>query len=146
MLERNGGGKLIEVAYCAREGRRLQMIPIAAVRRLGRWLAALYVVAQICGVVPLMSCHSAHAGADPLVLSECTSGARAVPQGHHHAGDADDAADHHVLQDLNGVLGFSVDCCEVVWVHIVTPAATQRALVEADPIVLERPPKSFLSI
>ena len=122
------------------------MIPMAAVRRLGPWLAGLYVVAQICGVVPLLSCHSAHAGAGPLVLSECRGGASAVPQGHHHTGDADDAAHHHALQDLNGVLGCSVDRCEVVWVHIVTPAPTQRALVDADPVVLERPPKSFLSI
>jgi hypothetical protein len=100
------------------------MISNGAMRRLGPIFVGLYLIVQICGVAPLMSCHSAHAGAASSLLAECSDGT--LPhQNRHHAGDADDAVHHHALQE---------------------PALALSALIEADPVLLERPPKPFLSV
>jgi hypothetical protein len=122
------------------------MTSMAAQRRLGPLLVGLYLIAQICGVAPLISCHSAHAAAGPLVLSECQGDIGAFPHDHHHAGDADDAAHHHALQDLNGVFGWLPDGSEIALVHIAIMPPAPRALATAEPVLLERPPKAFLSI
>jgi hypothetical protein len=114
------------------------------VRRWGPVLVGLYVVAQICGVIPLMSCDSAHAAPGTHILSECKQ-TGALPQDHHHAGDADDAAHHHVLLDLNGVLVESSVVVNSI-VHIAIEVSAPRALTEVDVVLLERPPKPFLSV
>jgi hypothetical protein len=120
------------------------MLSTAAMRRLGPWLIGLFLSAQIFGVIPLISCHSAHAAGGPLVLSEC--GGNAGTLDHHHPGDADDAAHHHALPDLNGVLAWSPDRHEMAVIHGTITARAPHALGEADPILLERPPKPFLSV
>jgi hypothetical protein len=122
------------------------MIATAATRRLGPWLAGLFLAAQIFGVVPLMRCHSAHAAGGTLLLSACEDGTDTRSLGHHHAGDSDDAAHHHALQDLNGVLAWVPDRSEIALIHIAVTPRAARALTEADPILLERPPRPFLSI
>ena len=122
------------------------MTSMAAQRRLGSWLVGLFLIAQICGVAPLIKCHSAHAAAGRLVLSECKGDIGAFPHDRHHAGDADDAAHHHALQDLNGVFGWLPDRSEIAVVRLAMTAPPPRALVAADPVLLERPPKAFLSI
>jgi hypothetical protein len=121
------------------------MVSIATMRRLGPWLVGLYVLALVGGVIPLINEHSAHAGG-PLMLSEFRGGIGAVPQDHHHAGDSDDAARHHALQDLNGVPTWLADRDEIAVVHIAFTSAASRALAEADGILLERPPRPFRSI
>jgi hypothetical protein len=121
------------------------MISTVTIRRLGPWLVGLYVLALIGGVTPLLDEHSAHAGA-PLTLSEFKSGAGAIPQDHHHAGDADDVAAHHVLQDLTGLAAWLPDGDHTVIEHVAAPSAAPRALTEADTVLLERPPKPILSI
>jgi hypothetical protein len=120
------------------------MISSATVRRLGPLLVGLYVLAQICGVIPLMSCDSAHAAPGTHMLSECKQ-TGTLPQNHHHAGDADDAAHHHFLQDLNSVLVQSSVVVNSI-VHIAIEASAPRALVEADVVLLERPPKPLPSV
>jgi len=120
------------------------MIPRAIVRRLGPLLVGLYVVAQIGGVIPLMSCHSAHA-AGSLVLSGCKHAGEA-PREHHHPGDADDVAHHHALQDLNGVLAQPSVPIENHIVHVGIRRAAPRSLVGAGAVLLERPPKPFLLV
>jgi hypothetical protein len=122
------------------------MTSMATQRRLGPCLVGLFLIAQICGVAPLIKCHSAHAASWPLVLSACQDGIGPVSHDHHHAGDADDAANHHALQDLNGVFGWLPDRSETALVHIANTPPPPRALVGADPVLLERPPKPFLSI
>jgi hypothetical protein len=131
-----------------RQRRRLRMIPTAAVRRVGPWLAGLYIAAQIFGVVPLIGCHSAHAAGGAVVLSECEggTGTHSRDHRHHHPGDADDAAHHHALQDLNGVLGSAPHRSEIALVNITVTSPAPHALVGADPALLDRPPKAFLSI
>jgi hypothetical protein len=122
------------------------MLPIAEMRRWVPWLVGLYLVAQFCGVVPLISCHSAHAVTGASTLSQCRGGIGALHPGHHHAGDADDVANHHVLQDLNGVLAPPPDRDEIAFVHVVIAAPAPHALTDADPGPLEHPPKQHLSI
>jgi len=122
------------------------MIRTATRRRLGPWLAALYVAAQVFGVVPLISCHSAHASPGALMLPAREESGIAHPQGDHHFGDADDAAHHHALQDLNGVLAWAPHRNEIALVRITVRLPAPRTLAEADPVLLERPPKPFLSI
>jgi hypothetical protein len=79
------------------------MISAATMRRVTPWLVGLYVLALIGGIIPLVSTDSAHAG--PLiVLSDSKAAGGELPGNHHHAGDADDAATHHALQDLTGIL------------------------------------------
>jgi hypothetical protein len=120
------------------------MIPMAAARRrLGRWLVGLYVLGLMGGVVPLISCYSAHAAA-PSVAFECKS-ATVPQQEHHHAGDTDDAARHHILLDLNGVLVQSSLVLNSI-VHIALEVSAPRTLAEADVVLLERPPKASLLV
>jgi hypothetical protein len=121
------------------------MISTTTICRLGPWLIGLYVLALIGGVAPLLDGRSAHAGA-PLTLSESKSGAGAIPQNHHHAGDADDVAGHHVLQDLSGLAAWLPDGDDIVIEHVAAPSTAPRALTEADAVRLERPPKPILSI
>jgi hypothetical protein len=122
------------------------MISTAAMHRVSPWLVGLFLLAQIFGVVPLISCHSAHAAGGASILCEYQTGADALPQSHHHLGDADDAAHHHALQDLSGVMANSPDRREESLVHIVITAPAPRALAPADQIRLERPPKPVLSV
>jgi hypothetical protein len=121
------------------------MIPMAAKRRLSPWLVGLFFVAQIVAVVPLVSSHTAHVAETELVC--CKDGSTgSVPQGHHHHGDADGFIQHHELQDLNGSLTCLVNSCENAFVHVGSTAYAPSALAEADPILLERPPKALLSV
>ena len=112
---------------------------------MGPLLVGLYVAAQICGVIPLMGCDSVHAFAATHMLSKCEA-TGGLPQHPHHTGDADDAAHHHVLKDLNGVLAQVPDRGENTVVDVSVHAAAPRALTEADVVLLERPPKPFLSV
>ena len=121
------------------------MISTANMRRLAHWLIGLYVLALLGGVVPLLHGHSAHAGA-PLTLSKSEGGACAIPRGHHHPGDADDAAVHHALHDLTGIAASFPDGDDIVIAHVAAASAAPRALADADAVLLERPPKPILSI
>ena len=119
------------------------MICGATLRRLGPWLIGLYVLALLGGITPLIDIDSAHAGA-PIARSD-TKGTVPV-QNHHHAGDADDAAQHHALQDLTGVPTLLPDRAELPVVHVVIAPGAPRTLAEADTLRLDRPPKQLLSI
>jgi hypothetical protein len=81
-----------------------------------------------------------------LVLSERAAGTESIPQGHHHHGDADGSIQHHELQDLNGSLTCLVNSCEIAFVDVTDSAYAPSALAEANPILLERPPKALLSV
>jgi len=122
------------------------MLSTAAMHRLSPWLVGLFLIAQIFGVVPLISCHSAHAAGGASILCEHETDADAAPQGHHHLGDADDAAHHHALQDLSGVMASAPDRREGSLVHTLIVAPVPSALAPADQIRLERPPKFILSV
>jgi hypothetical protein len=126
----------------------LRMISTATIRRLGPWLVALYALAMVAGVMPLIRACNAHTIVPSAIarLAVSESHAPVVPEGHHHAGDADDVAHHHALQDLTGVLDWRLARAQIVGVHSVMLAFPTRALAGADPVLLERPPKTVLSI
>jgi hypothetical protein len=111
-------------------------------RRFGRWLIGLYVLAMLGGFLPLVASYSGHGGTSGV--AEVTRGAGAHER--HHLGDADDAAHHHVLQDLTGALARSPDGDHVPVVPVAMSPAASLALIEAHAVRLERPPKTFLSI
>jgi hypothetical protein len=121
------------------------MTSMAAQRWLGSWLVGLFLIAQIVGVVPLISGHTAHVAETELVISKDSASTASIPQGHHHHGDADGLIQHHELQDLNGAFTYLVTC-EIAFVHVAITTNAPNALAEADPTLLERPPKHFLSI
>ncbi len=123
------------------------MISTTVMHRVSPWLMGLFLLAQIFGVVPLISCHSAHAAGGASILCEYEAGAGALPQSHHHhPGDPDDAAHHHALQDLNGVIAGSPERRDLSAIHGVITARAARALAAADEARLERPPNSVLSV
>jgi hypothetical protein len=111
-------------------------------RRLGPWLIGLYILAIAGGFIPLVTSYSAHSGA-PSAISEIEGGP--WPQQHHHLGDADDTAHHHILQDLTGTVAWLNGNDELVK-HIALKPAAPRSLIEADAVRQDRPPKSRLSI
>jgi hypothetical protein len=120
------------------------MFPTAVARRLGPWVVGIFFVAQIFGVFPLVSEHTAHlAEADFTPSQNCVCTAN-TPHEHYH-GDADGFVQHHELQDLSGVLICAAGQCEIGLVHVAVSIYSPHALAEGSPIFLERPPKSLLS-
>jgi len=123
------------------------MISTAAMRRLGPWVVGLFIIGQIFGVVPLVSGHTAHV-AEAELASSLSGGVdhAAHHKQHHHRGDADGCAQHHALQDLSGAPAPLLDCCEIVFAEVALTVPPPRMLAASDPVRLERPPKSSLSV
>lgn len=117
------------------------MMRMATKRRFAQWFGALFLVAQIFGVVPLMSEHAAHIA--EAGLAACSD---KVAHGHcHHHGDADGFMQHHELQDLCGAFTCKVAEDEVPFVRAVTISCAADVLLTVDPNPLERPPNYVLS-
>jgi hypothetical protein len=120
------------------------MFPTAIARRLSPWIVGIFIVAQIFGVFPLVSEHTAHVAQADFAVSEncfCTGNA---PHGHYR-GDIDGFVQHHELQDLSGVMACSAHQGEIGFVHVAVSRYAPHSLSEGNPIFLERPPKSLLS-
>jgi hypothetical protein len=122
------------------------MIRQAALRRSAPWLVGLFLIAQICGVAPLLGEHTAHVTESQLALSEVAVTGDASHGHHHHDGDADGAIQHHELQDLNGAPAWGIADRELAFTHDTIAAYVSDALAESNPVLLERPPKPFLSV
>jgi hypothetical protein len=119
------------------------------IRWFRAYLLAFFVAAQVGGVVPLLYDHT-------LNLTETTP----IPSHAHkqvsNTVTAPDADHHHGALDLHD------QCCALhtlagplPYVPAVAPArlagnrvapAAPRRLVDGDPVLLERPPKPFLSV
>lgn len=122
-------------------------MPVAAIRRLCPWLAGLFLIAQIFGVVPLMSEHATHVAESELALYNDNAGMNAPVTNHdHYRGDPDGFVQHHELQDLSGVFTCTVSQCEIAFVRVPATLREPDALVGADPALLERPPNSLMSV
>ena len=115
---------------------------VAMHRRFGRWLVGLYVLAIACGFMPSVASYGGHGGVP--TIAEVTRGAGSHER--HHLGDPDDAAHHHILQDLTGALARPPDSDDFRVVHVAMLPAALPPLIAADVVRLERPPKTFLSI
>jgi len=122
------------------------MIPSAIVRRLGSWLAGLFFIAQIFGVVSLLSEHTAHVAATELLPSQVSASTGNIPQARHYRGDSDGFIQHHELQDLTGTLTCLSSRCEIASVYVANTDYVPAALAEGEPILIERPPKPMLSV
>jgi hypothetical protein len=120
------------------------IFPTTAARRLSPWVVGIFLLAQIFGVFPLVSEHTAHiAQADFTVASDCVCTGHAPHE--HYQGDSDGFVQHHELQDLSGVLSCAVDQCQRGIIHVAVSLYAPHALTEGHRNFLERPPKSLLS-
>jgi hypothetical protein len=122
------------------------MIPSATMRRLGSWLVGLFLIAQIFGVVSLLSEHATHVAATELLPSQVSANTGNIPQGRHYNGDSDGFIQHHELQDLTGTLTCLSNRCEIAFIYVANTDYVPAALAEGEPIPLERPPKAMLSV
>jgi hypothetical protein len=121
-------------------------------RRLGRWLLGLFLIAQLAGVVPLVTVHLEHAIASDQDAAADSGDGAAVSHAHHHhvhhgsgphdhgASDPNDQCctlHHH----LTGVLPEAAPAraTDLVVAAVVSPRPAP--LVPAEPGLLERPPK-----
>jgi hypothetical protein len=110
---------------------------------LGPWLLGLFLLAQLAGVVPVMFDHAVHVfESQPAVSSAHDHSAPGRHGDHRHGiGDVKDeccSLHHH----LAGVLPFTVRVTSFSLAARPMLVAPARALASADPILLERPPKS----
>ena len=137
-----------EVLYRIALGRLpwLLMISTTAIRSLSIWLVGLFLIAQIFGVVSLLSEHTAHVAATELLASQGSATPGHIPERRHYRGDADGGIQQHELQDLNGTLACLSSRCDVAFVHVANTAYVPSALAENDPVPLERPPKAMPSV
>jgi hypothetical protein len=116
------------------------MIPLAAMHGLRPVLAGLFLMAQLFGVVSLMSHHTAH-----VVETEFAATTDAPP-GDHYRGDADGFVQHHELQDLSGALACAVPCCPLPIISVTVTPPGLESFTSSVPALLERPPKPTLSV
>ena len=130
------------------------MISWHARRRLGRWLLGLFLIAQLAGVVPLVTVHLEHAIASELDAAADSSdgAARAVNHAHHHHVHHGSGPHDHGASDPNdqcctlhhhlaGVLPEAVPARVADLIVAAIVALPPAPLVPADPGLLERPPK-----
>jgi len=120
------------------------MILATTLRRVSPWVVGLFIIAQIFAIVPLISEHTAHVAQSELGISLDRVSTGNVPHGHFR-GDSDGSVQHHELQDLSGALTCTVSQCDFGFLHVAVFPYAPDALVEGNPIFLERPPKVLLS-
>jgi hypothetical protein len=116
---------------------------LQTMRRFGPWLLGLFLLAQLAGVVPVMFDHAVHVfESQPAVSSAHDHGAPGRHGDHRHGiADVKDeccSLHHH----LAGVLPFTVRAVSINFAAVLMVAPPTRALASADPVLLERPPKS----
>ena len=122
------------------------MTSLAALRRFGPWLLALFLVAQIVGVAPLLTAHTVHvAGSQATLPDEGGNGAGADHTEHRH-GDSDSGPQHHALHDMAGVLAQASGASAVGIAYKAIFARPPDVLAAVEPVLPERPPKSLLSV
>jgi hypothetical protein len=132
------------------------MISLNIKRRFGRWLLGLFLIAQLAGIAPLIAVHLQHISAAEQDVAD-DAGTGVTPHTHHHHVHQGSGHHDHGAADPN-------DQCCTVHHHLagVLPLATgakgnevllaanvslpPRALVPADPRLLERPPKLLSTI
>jgi hypothetical protein len=131
------------------------MISARTRRWFGRWLLGLFLIAQLAGVVPLVTVHLEHAIAseqDAAADSDAGTSAHATSHAHHHhahhgsgphdhgASDPNDQCctlHHHLAGVLPGLAPAGAADLVVAAIVSLRPAP----LVPANPSLLERPPK-----
>ena len=133
------------------------MISLDIKRRFGRWLLGLFLIAQFAGVAPLVAVHLQHISAAEQDIADDVVGSRVAEHVHHHHTHQGGGRHDHGTADPNdqcctvhhhlaGVLPLAADAdandLPIAAIVLLPP----RALVPADPRLLERPPKLLSSI
>jgi len=114
-----------------------------AKRRFGPWLLGLFLIAQIAGVVPVMFDHAVHVfESQPVVANAHDHNTPGRDGDHRHGiGDVKDeccSLHHH----LAGIIPFTMPTAAFNLAAVPLVAPPRDTLASADPILLERPPKS----
>jgi len=114
-----------------------------AKRRFGPWLLGLFLLAQIAGVVPVMFDHAVHVFESQSSVADAHDhGATGRHGDHRHGvGDVKDeccALHHH----LAGLIPVPTPAAVLSLAPARLVAPRLRTLESADPILLDRPPKS----
>jgi hypothetical protein len=130
---------------------RLQVFSLAQLRCFGPLLLALFVLAQVAGVVPLIRTHIQHALETEQEIAADLGQKGSTDHVHHHHARHDNGPHEHGANDPN-------DQCCTLHHHLagVIPIASlasqrdlrlsiivvpRRSLAGIDPRTLERPPK-----
>jgi hypothetical protein len=132
------------------------MISLRTKRCCGRWLLGLFLIAQVAGVVPLVTEHLQHVIAAEQDIVADIAGTAITDHALHHAHQGrghqeDGAADpndqcctlhHHLTGVLPHAAGSDRNGLPIATIVSLPP----RAFMPANPGLLERPPKLPLSI
>lgn len=112
-------------------------------RRFGPWLLGLFLVAQLAGVMPVMFDHAVHVFESQPALANAHDHSAPGRHGDHRHGVGDVKDEccslHHHLVAIAPVSIPSAAFSLAAMPLLVPPL---RTLASADPILLERPPKS----
>jgi hypothetical protein len=132
------------------------MISVRTRRWFGRWLLGLFLIAQLAGVVPLVTVHLEHSIASEQDAAadsgDAGASAHAVSHVHHHHVHRGSLPHDHGASDPNdqcctlhhhlaGVLPDAAPARGADLVLAAIVALPPAPLVAADPGLLERPPK-----
>jgi hypothetical protein len=115
-------------------------------RRVAPWLIGLFLIAQIAGVVPLIAAHTLHVFESKQVVSGDDGITATGPSGTHHHGLADLNDQCCTFHHLASVLSYVVKINPARLAKVAIVSLAPIALVVADPLLLERPPKPTLSV
>jgi hypothetical protein len=114
-----------------------------AKRRFRPWLLGLFLIAQIAGVVPVMFDHAGHVFESQPALADAHDHSAPSRHGDHRHGIGDMKDEccclHH---HLAGVIPVTMPIAVFTLIAVLLVAPPSRTIASADPILLERPPKS----
>jgi len=99
-------------------------------------------MAQFAGVMPLIAAHTLHVFESKQVVSGDDGITAIGPHGTHHHGLADLNDQCCAFHHLAGVLSYAMKAIPVRVARVAIVSTPPIALVVADPLLLERPPKS----
>jgi len=110
---------------------------------LGPWLLGLFLLAQLAGVVPVMFDHAVHVFESQPALADAHDHSAPGRHGDHRhgVGDVTDeccSLHHHLV----GIVHFPTPTAAFLLTAVLLVVPPLRTLASADPILLERPPKS----
>jgi hypothetical protein len=115
----------------------------STMRRFGPWLLGLFLIAQLVGIVPVMFDHAVHVfESQPALAGAHDHSAPGRHGDHRHGvGDVKDeccSLHHHLV----GIVHFPIPTAAFLLTAVLLVVPPLRTLASADPILLERPPKS----
>ncbi len=117
------------------------MTSLETMRRFAPWLLGLFMIAQAAGVVPLLFDHSVHVYESQQAISGGHDHSIPGRHGDHRHGVADLKDECCSLTHLAGVLPFKLNAAPIGFAFVLMDAPRAKALTDATPFRLDRPPK-----